>query len=260
MLDIGWTELLVIAIVLIVVVGPKDLPPMLRAFGKMTSNLRKMAGDFRTQFDEALREADMDDVRKTISDAKSLNPANALRDAINPLRQMGQEIRDDLQKATAVPKPAESVTSADDPLLTGEVADEATDLAATSTPQTATAPVQPAGTTATAPATSAPVAAAVPVAAVAKPVAVPDTLMSAPEVPVRKPRATRKKAGAETPVTEKAPVKVKAASKAAKVKPEPTKAAVAKAPAKKAAKPETDVAVAKTPRAPKKAAAPKDEA
>jgi sec-independent protein translocase protein TatB len=254
MLDIGWTELLVIAIVLIVVVGPKDLPPMLRAFGKMTSNLRKMAGDFRTQFDEALREADMDDVRKTISDAKSLNPANALRDAINPLRQMGQEIRDDLQKATAVPKPAESVTSADDPLLTGEVADEATDLAATSTPQTATAPVQPAGTTATAPATSAPVV------AVAKPVAVPDTLMSAPEVPVRKPRAARKKAEVEAPVTEQAPVKVKAAPKAAKVKPEPAKAAVAKAPAKKAAKPETDVAVAKTPRAPKKAAAPKDEA
>ena len=70
MLDIGWTELLVIAVVLIVVVGPKDLPPMLRAFGKMTSNLRKMAGDFRTQFDEALRDADMDGVRQPIDDAK----------------------------------------------------------------------------------------------------------------------------------------------------------------------------------------------
>jgi sec-independent protein translocase protein TatB len=103
MFSIGWTELLVVAIVLIVVVGPKDLPPMLRAFGKMTSNLRKMAGDFRTQFDEALREADIEDVRKTISDAKSLNPANSLRDAINPLRQMGQDIRNDLQKATQMP-------------------------------------------------------------------------------------------------------------------------------------------------------------
>ncbi|MCC2609817.1 Sec-independent protein translocase protein TatB [Neorhizobium petrolearium] len=102
MLDIGWTELLVIAIVLIVVVGPKDLPPMLRAFGKMTANLRKMAGEFRTQFDEALRESELDDVRKTISDAQRLNPTNALRDAINPLRQMGQEIKADLQKATQV--------------------------------------------------------------------------------------------------------------------------------------------------------------
>ncbi|KKX25386.1 Sec-independent protein translocase protein TatB [Rhizobium sp. LC145] len=103
MLDIGWTELLVIAIVLIVVVGPKDLPPMLRAFGKMTANLRKMAGEFRTQFDEALRESELDEVRQTISDAQKLNPSNALRDAINPLRQMGQEIRSDLQKATQVP-------------------------------------------------------------------------------------------------------------------------------------------------------------
>jgi sec-independent protein translocase protein TatB len=102
MFDIGWTELLVIAVVLIVVVGPKDLPPMIRAFGKMTSNFRKMAGDFRAQFDEALREADMDDVRKTLSDAQKLNPTNALRDAINPLRQMGQDIKSDLQKATQV--------------------------------------------------------------------------------------------------------------------------------------------------------------
>lgn len=103
MLDIGWTELLVIAVVLIVVVGPKDLPPMLRAFGKMTSNLRKMAGDFRTQFDEALKEADMDGVRQTIGDAQRFHPANAIREAINPLREMGNEIRNDLQKVTESP-------------------------------------------------------------------------------------------------------------------------------------------------------------
>ncbi|MET3612797.1 sec-independent protein translocase protein TatB [Rhizobium aquaticum] len=99
MLDIGWTELLVIAIVLIVVVGPKDLPPMLRAFGKMTKRLRVMAGEFRQQFDEALREAELDDVRQTFSDAQKLNPVNSLKDALNPLRQMGNEIRSDIQNA-----------------------------------------------------------------------------------------------------------------------------------------------------------------
>ncbi|MEI2300266.1 Sec-independent protein translocase protein TatB [Ensifer sp. MJa1] len=110
MLDIGWTELVVIAIVLIVVVGPKDLPPMLRAFGRMTAKMRGMASDFRQQFDEALREADLEEVRKTISDAQSLNPANALRDAINPLRQMGNDIKSDLQKAATPDKPV-SVSS-----------------------------------------------------------------------------------------------------------------------------------------------------
>jgi sec-independent protein translocase protein TatB len=102
MFDIGWTELLVIAVVLIVVVGPKDLPPMLRAFGKMTQRARKVAGDFRAQFDEALREADLDDVRQTLSDAQKLNPVNSLREAMNPLRQMGNEIKADLQKSTTM--------------------------------------------------------------------------------------------------------------------------------------------------------------
>lgn len=106
MLDIGWTELVVIAIVLIIVVGPKDLPPMLRAFGRMTTKMRGMAGDFRKQFDEALKEADLDDVRKTIGDAQKLNPVNSLREAINPLRQMGNDLKSDLQKSVSdTPKP-----------------------------------------------------------------------------------------------------------------------------------------------------------
>lgn len=115
MLDIGWTELLVIAVILIVVVGPKDLPPMIRAFGKMTSRLRKTAGEFRAQFDEALREAELDELRQTVNDVRSLNPANALRDAVNPLRQAGNEIRSELQKATTPdvkPKEAPAETAA----------------------------------------------------------------------------------------------------------------------------------------------------
>lgn len=108
MLDIGWTELLVIAVILIVVVGPKDLPPMIRAFGKMTSRLRKTAGEFRSQFDEALREAELDDLRKTVSDVRSLNPASAMREALNPLREAGNEIKEDLKKATKVEKRMEA--------------------------------------------------------------------------------------------------------------------------------------------------------
>ena len=107
MFDIGWSELLVIAVVLIVVVGPKDLPPMLRAFGKTMTRFRKVAGEFRAQFDEALREADLDDVRQTIADAQKLNPAHSLREAMNPLRQMGNDIKADLQRSTMIEKPPE---------------------------------------------------------------------------------------------------------------------------------------------------------
>ncbi len=113
MLDVGWTELVVIAIVLIIVVGPKDLPPMLRTFGKMMTKMRGMASDFRQQFDEALKEADLDDVRRTLSDAQKLNPAHSLREAMNPLRQMGNDIKADLQKAASVEtKPVESAVPA----------------------------------------------------------------------------------------------------------------------------------------------------
>jgi sec-independent protein translocase protein TatB len=100
MLEVGWSEILVIALILIIVVGPKDLPGMLRTFGRMASRVRGMANEFRSQFDEALREAELDDVRKGLSEVNKLNPTNSLRDAINPIRKLGEDIKSDLRKAT----------------------------------------------------------------------------------------------------------------------------------------------------------------
>ena len=99
--DFGWSELLVIAIVLIVIVGPKDLPKMLRTFGKTTSSLRKMAGDFRRQFDDALKEAELDDVRQIASDLKGLDPRRQIKDTLNPLGKVGQDISGELKKAAS---------------------------------------------------------------------------------------------------------------------------------------------------------------
>ncbi|MBP2559259.1 sec-independent protein translocase protein TatB [Neorhizobium galegae] len=236
MFDIGWTELLVIAIVLIVVVGPKDLPPMLRAFGKMTTNLRKMAGEFRAQFDEALKESELDDVRKTISDAQRLNPTNALRDAINPLRQMGQEIRADLQKATQMPTAPVSQTDieAQQAVEGTSPIDAAPEIpanfpspAATSTPAPVTAPVQ------SVPATQQALAAA---------------------TVAEKPKPVRKTAARAKPVVETA-----AAPVAVVEKPKRARAAAKPAPVAQA----VDEAIVKAParkRTPKKADTPKDDA
>ena len=98
MFDIGWTEMLVIAIVLIVVVGPKDLPRMLRTFGRMTGKLSSMAGEFRKQFDEALKEAELEDVKKTISDARKLNPASEIRKALSPMEKAAEDVRTGLEQ------------------------------------------------------------------------------------------------------------------------------------------------------------------
>jgi sec-independent protein translocase protein TatB len=66
MFDIGWSELLVIAVVAIIVVGPKDLPRMMRTFGSYAGKLRRMAADFQRQFDDAMREAEIEEVRKAM--------------------------------------------------------------------------------------------------------------------------------------------------------------------------------------------------
>lgn len=184
MLDIGWSELLVIAVVLIVVVGPKDLPPMIRAFGKTMAGLRKMAGDFRSQFDEALKEADMDDVRQTISDVRNLNPTNSIRDAMNPLRQLGNDIRNDLQNVTTPYTSA--ATSAPEGAPAVDLADPEMTLPDGPPPMATPTAVAAA---AAAPATVAAPSAAPVTAANATPV------VTRPDVaPAEKPKATRKRA------------------------------------------------------------------
>ena len=85
MLDIGWSELLLIAVVAIVVVGPKDLPPMLRALGRTVSKMRKMAGEFQGQFNEALKEAELDDVKKSFDELRGLNPLNDIKSSLSSL-------------------------------------------------------------------------------------------------------------------------------------------------------------------------------
>lgn len=70
MFGIGWSELLVIAIVAIVVVGPKDLPRLMRSFGHYAGKLRRMANEFKQQVDEAMREAELEEVRKAIESVR----------------------------------------------------------------------------------------------------------------------------------------------------------------------------------------------
>ncbi|MBB3999128.1 Sec-independent protein translocase protein TatB [Aureimonas pseudogalii] len=105
MFDIGGLELLVIAVVLIVVVGPKDLPKMLRTFGRVSTQMRRMAGDFRKQFDEALKEAELDELREVARDVKQLDPRADIRKAMNPVRAVGDEIRSSLKAAASSAAP-----------------------------------------------------------------------------------------------------------------------------------------------------------
>lgn len=68
MFDIGWSELLLIGVVALIAIGPKELPGVLRAVGQWTGKIRRMAAEFQGQFQEALREAEMADLKKQVDD------------------------------------------------------------------------------------------------------------------------------------------------------------------------------------------------
>lgn len=70
MFDIGWSELLVIGVVAIIVVGPKDLPKLMRGIGHYAGKLRRAATDFQHQFEEAMRESEIEEVRKAVESVK----------------------------------------------------------------------------------------------------------------------------------------------------------------------------------------------
>jgi sec-independent protein translocase protein TatB len=72
MFDIAWGEFVLIAVVALIVIGPKELPAVLRAIGQWTTKIRRMASEFQGQFQEALREAEMADLKKEVD---SLNDA-----------------------------------------------------------------------------------------------------------------------------------------------------------------------------------------
>src|SRR5664279_3973262 len=70
MFDIGWSELVVIAVVALIAIGPKELPGVLRMIGQWMGKARRMAAEFQGQFQEAMREAEISDLKKTFDEVK----------------------------------------------------------------------------------------------------------------------------------------------------------------------------------------------
>lgn len=79
MLDIGWAELLVVGVVALLVVGPKELPGLLRTIGRYVGMVRRQANEFKAQFDEAIRETELDEIRKEV-DAIRNDTTSTIRD------------------------------------------------------------------------------------------------------------------------------------------------------------------------------------
>jgi len=114
MFDIGATEIIVIAVVAILVVGPKDLPRMLRTVGQYVSKLRGMAREFQHQFEEAARDTGLDDVRQGISSVKEFSPGNQIKEAFNSITDEVEDVKAQVEKPAPADtqKPAEASDAA----------------------------------------------------------------------------------------------------------------------------------------------------
>ncbi len=93
--EIGGLEWLVIAVVALVVIGPKDLPVMMRRLGQFTAKLRGMAAEFRSSFDEMARQSELDDLRKEV-EAMRRGQFGAIGDVGGEMRSAVSEIESSL--------------------------------------------------------------------------------------------------------------------------------------------------------------------
>ncbi len=210
MFDIGWTELLVVATVAIIVVGPKDLPRMLRTFGQTVGKLRRMAGEFQSTFNDAVRDvekqADIDEMRKAADKAGNFDPLGDIKKSLDPVSKVAADIKKDLSEPAVVGKPSAAKAPA---TVTGDSASEKA------------VPEKP--------------------AAAAKP---------APKKTASKAAASKsaaaKSPAAKSPAAKKAPARKAAAKPAAKA---PAKTAAAKAAPAKAASAKTSSASRSAPKA-----------
>jgi sec-independent protein translocase protein TatB len=83
MFDFSWGELLLIGVVALIVIGPKELPGVLRMVGQWVGKIRRMAGEFQSQFHEAMREAEMADLKKQVDELN--DAARGLKRHFDPI-------------------------------------------------------------------------------------------------------------------------------------------------------------------------------
>src|SRR5215210_7731789 len=111
MIDLAWSEIALIAVVALVVIGPKDLPEAVRGVARGIQKLRRMAGEFRSQADELVREANLDELRQQIHDIRSFNIRDEFEKTVDKdgslRRSFDDPLRDTYTPPTAyTPPPA----------------------------------------------------------------------------------------------------------------------------------------------------------
>lgn len=88
--EVGFSEMVLIGVVALLVVGPKDLPMLLKRMGEFVRKLRNMASDFRHSFDEMARQSELDELRKEVDALRSMNPIDDIKREIQSAADLGE--------------------------------------------------------------------------------------------------------------------------------------------------------------------------
>jgi sec-independent protein translocase protein TatB len=147
MFEIGWSELLLIGIVALIAIGPKELPTVLRTLGQWMSKLRRMASEFQSQFQEAMREAEMADLKKQVDEMTSQAQSYASFDPVSEVKRELESTQQQIESAmvdtagAAPPSPPVAAEPSTSPAGAALPAAPATDAAAppSAAPEPATA-------------------------------------------------------------------------------------------------------------------------
>lgn len=148
MFDFAWSELMLIGLVALIVIGPKDLPRVLRTAGKWVSQARAVAREFQGSIDQMIRESELEDVRREVEKVastdighqieKSIDPEGELQGALTP-----PEFTDGTTPTLTPPEPATSANGAiealEPPAATPEI-ETPPETTSTVVPETVPAP------------------------------------------------------------------------------------------------------------------------
>ena len=93
LLDLGWSELLLIGVVALVFIGPKDLPKALRVAGFWARKARTLSREFQSSIDQMIREADLEDIRREVKQASELNLDQEFRQTIDPTGSLQESLK-----------------------------------------------------------------------------------------------------------------------------------------------------------------------
>ncbi|MCC0008696.1 MAG: twin-arginine translocase subunit TatB [Hyphomicrobiaceae bacterium] len=104
MFDIGWSELMILGVIALIVVGPKELPGLLRTIGRYAGVAKRQAAEFRQHFDQALKEAELDKLKTDISGFRK-EVEGAAREALRAAEKQAESAGRAIETSTAAPAP-----------------------------------------------------------------------------------------------------------------------------------------------------------